>query len=164
MQLHLEVDPDGKIGIHGVRGEATNPERVVLRSLAQFYIKQESPSLLSGHVIFIDRITYPQVDKNFYGDDKLKIESERLGKILPIFFKDKNEQNQIQKIMLFLLTELTKNLYPEVIGYPDPLHKADWGAKSILKKVKPIIESGEISFRSRPLRKTLRELREVGGR
>jgi len=155
MTLHLEKDPDGNIEIHGVRGEATNPERVALRSLAQFYINKSKVSPLTGHVIFLDRISFPFEDKNFWGD--VTIETERLGKIKPIFYK---KENTVQKIMIFLLEELTKNLFPEVIGYPDPLHKADWGAKSILRKVKPIIESGEISFRSRPLRKTLRELRE----
>lgn len=155
MTLHLEKDPKGNIGIHGVRGEATNPERIVLRSLAQFYTNKSKASPLTGHVIFLDRISFPFEDRNYWGN--VIIETERLGKIKPIFYK---RENVIQKIMIFLLEELTKNLFPEVIGYPDPLHKADWGAKSILRKAKPIIESGEISFKSRPLRKTLRELRE----
>lgn len=159
MQLHLEKSPKGKVEVHGVRGEATNPERVVLRSLAQFYVNRTALSTLTGHVIFIDRIAIPSIDKKFYGEDKIVISTDRLGKIMPLFYKDKNENNIVQEILLFLLSELTKNLYPEVIGYPDPLHKADWGAKSIRKKVIPIIESGEISFRSKPLRKTLRELR-----
>lgn len=155
MTLHLEKDSNGKIGIHGVRGEATNPERIVLRSLAQFYINKNKISPLTGHVIFLDRISFPSEDRNFYG--KIQIETNRLGRIIPMFF---DRENIVQKVMIFLLEELTKNLFPEVIGYPDPLHKADWGAKSILRKVKPIIESGEISFKSRPLRKTFRELRE----
>lgn len=76
MQLHLVQTPDGKIEIHGVRGEATNPERVVLRSLAQFYINRNLYTPLTGHVIFIDRIAFPSEDKNITEiiDSLLKLE------------------------------------------------------------------------------------------
>ena len=60
---------------------------------------------------------------------------------------------------MFLLNILTRNLYPEVIGYPDPLHKADWGAKSLLKKIEPMIESSELFLRAHPLTQTFRDLR-----
>jgi hypothetical protein len=155
MTLHLEKSTAGHIEIHGYRGDVTNTERIILRSLSQFYVNKSKISPLTGHVIFLDRIAFPSIDKDFYGH--IVIQTDRLGKIAPIVFQ---KENIVQKVMIFLLTELTKNLFPEVIGYPDPLHKADWGAKSVLRKVKPIIESGEISFRSRPLRKTFRELRE----
>jgi len=83
-----------------------------------------------------------------------------LGVVEPIVFLDKDKRNGIQDLMMFILDILTRNLYPEVIGYPDPLHKADWGAKSLYKKIKPIIDSSDISLRSNPLHKTLRQLRD----
>ena len=115
--------------------------------------------MLYGHVIFIDRLFIPIIDKNV---EKVRIDQNKdvLGVVEPILFLDKDKRNGIQDLMMFILDILTRNLYPEVIGYPDPLHKADWGAKSLYKKIKPIIDSSDISLRSNPLHKTLRQLRD----
>jgi len=57
------------------------------------------------------------------------------------------------------LDTLTRNLFPEVIGYPDALHKADWGAKSLLKSVKPMILNSEYQVKRDPLKKKFRDIR-----
>jgi hypothetical protein len=44
--------------------------------------------------------------------------------------------------------------------YPDPLHKADWGAKTINKQVRALIESSTITFKADPLRRTFRDIRD----
>jgi hypothetical protein len=115
--------------------------------------------LLYGHVIFIDRLIVPSIDKN---TEKVIIDKNKdvLGIIEPIAFLDKDKRNYAQDLMMYILDVLTRNLYPEVIGYPDPLHKADWGAKSLYKKIKPIIDSSDISLRSNPAHKTFRQLRD----
>ncbi|MDE0404483.1 MAG: hypothetical protein OXI53_04160 [Nitrospira sp.] len=59
----------------------------------------------------------------------------------------------------FVLDTVTKNHFAGMIGYPDPLHKADQGAKSMRDSVKRLLESSELRFRSRPLTNTLREMR-----
>jgi len=160
MTLHIERDENGNKKIVGVRGNiVAPPEKLFARSLAQFYLNRSKKSLLYGHVIFIDRLLIPIIDKNV---EKVRIDQNKevLGVVEPIVFLDKDKRNGIQDLMMFILDILTRNLYPEVIGYPDPLHKADWGAKSLYKKIKPIIDSSDISLRSNPLHKTLRQLRD----
>jgi len=160
MTLHVEKDDSGNKKIVGVRGNiAAPPERLFVRSLAQFYLNRSKKSLLYGHVIFIDRLIVPSIDKN---TEKVIIDKNKdvLGIIEPIAFLDKDKRNYAQDLMMYILDVLTRNLYPEVIGYPDPLHKADWGAKSLYKKIKPIIDSSDISLRSNPAHKTFRQLRD----
>lgn len=111
-----------------------------------------------GHVVFLDRLLYPEWDsKNL---DHLVIETNELGKVSLFCCKDSSVPNIGQDIVMYFLSILTRNHFPEVIGYPDPLHKADWGAKSIGKKVKGLINSSEISFRANPLSKTFRTIRD----
>jgi len=64
---------------------------------------------------------------------------------------------------MLILDTVTKNLFPNVIGYPDPLHKADWGAKSLGDKVRPIILSSQSVLKKNPLILTLRQQRQMGG-
>lgn len=161
MTLHLGLDDFGAREIMGVRvqgGEMVAPERLFVRSLAQFYLNRSKKTPLAGHVVFIDRLAYPAWDKAAIG--QLEIESPTLGKIRPIVFKDKSEINTGQVVSMYLLSVLTKNHFPEVIGYPDPLHKADWGAKSVGRRVKGIIQSSELPFRSKPISRTLRSIRD----
>lgn len=143
--------------LRGVRGDVITTERLFAKSLAQFYLNRSKNRVLSGHMVFIDRLLIPNVDKN---NQKVNVYGDRIGKIAPIAFLDKSTENEVQDVSVFLLDILTKNLYPEVIGYPDPLHKADWGAKSILKKVEPMIGSSDMFLRSAPFIKTLREMRD----
>jgi len=160
MTLHIEEDNNGNKKIVGVRGNiVAPPERLFARSLAQFYLNRTKKSLLYGHVIFIDRLLIPQIDKSA---DKITIDQNKdiLGVVEPVVFLDKDKRNGVQDLMMYILDVLTRNLYPEVIGYPDPLHKADWGAKSLYKKIKPIIDSSDISLRLNPAHKTFRQLRD----
>jgi len=160
MTIHLERDEGGTKRILGVRGNiVAPPERLFARSLAQFYLNRAKKSLLYGHVIFIDRLLIPMIDKNI---EKAVIDQNKevLGVVEPISFLNKDKRNGVQDLMMYILDVLTRNLYPEVIGYPDPLHKADWGAKSLYKKIKPIIDSSDISLRSNPAHKTFRQLRD----
>jgi len=160
MTLHIEKGEDKNKRILGVRGKIISPpERLFARSLAQFYLNRSKKSMLYGHVIFIDRLLIPSIDNNI---EKVVIDQNKrvLGVIEPIVFLNKNERNGVQDLMMYILDILTRNLYPEVIGYPDPLHKADWGAKSLYKKIKPIIDSSDISLRSNPAHKTFRQMRD----
>jgi hypothetical protein len=143
--------------ISGVKGNVVNTEGIILRSLAQFFLSRDKASPLMGHVIFVDRLAFYELDQN--NKWKITLSSKELGDVQPLFFKDQSSNNDGQEIVIYLLEILTRNLYPDVIGYPDPLHKADWGAKSIEKKVKHMIESSDSTERRKPLVKTLREIR-----
>jgi len=165
MTLHLGQDDKDHPQIMGVRsraGEMVASERLFTRSLAQFFLTRHKKTPLMGHVVFLDRLAFPAWDKGAFG--KVSIESPSLGRICPIVYKDRDTVNIGQMIMIYLLNTLSRNHFPEVIGYPDPLHKADWGAKSMGKRVRGMIYSSEIPFRSHPVAKTLRRLRDERGR
>jgi hypothetical protein len=148
--------------ISGVKGSIVSNEKLFARSLAQFFLSRKKSTPLMGHVVFLDRLLYPEWDsKNL---DQLIIETNELGKISLFCCKEASVPNIGQDIVMYFLSILTRNHFPEVIGYPDPLHKADWGAKSIGKKVRGLIKSSEISFRANPLSKTFRTIRDAARR
>lgn len=157
MTLHVQRNPETKQPeIVGMRGNIINKERLYLKSLAQFYVRRDGKKMNMGHVIFIDRLILPHIERRL---KELKIQTPLIGIVKPFYFKDNEDTNPVQEIMMYILDTLTKNLYPEVIGYPDPLHKADWGAKSMNRKVSNMIKSSGKFLKIRPLSKTLRQER-----
>jgi len=162
MTLHLEENSSGEKIITGMRGKVVNPERLFARSLAQFFHSRQKPTPLMGHVIFVDRLNDPYWDVDFSNGPRINVHD--LGTITPLHFGTNQDMNYGQAVAIWLLNVLTRNLFPEVIGYPDPLHKADWGAKSVKKRVDRLIRSSEIAFRSRPLSRLFRTLRDAGRR
>lgn len=167
MSLHLTKHEDENILIEGFRGDIIVPqERLFLRSLAQFYIDRSKRDPRTGNVIFIDRIAHPKLDSvNRLSNIESKlIKTDRGDEIDSIFYKDNTQQNKVQQALIYIIDTLTKNLFPNIIGYPDPLHKADWGAKSMNKKIRDLIRSSEIKFLADPLKKSFRQKREEGYR
>ena len=142
-------------------GEIVSPERLFLRSLAQFFLSRDKRTPISGHVIFLDRLAMPKWDKGAI-EHPFVIHNERVGTIKPLLYPDADAENPVQQVMMYLLDVLTRNHFPEVIGYPDPLHKADWGAKTVGKRAREMILSSEIPFHTNPIARTLRRLREAG--
>ncbi len=160
MSLRVEMN-NGERCIRGNRGYIVNQERLFARSLGQFFKLNTGKKTLMGHVIFLDRLINPELDKQFVNrKESPTIHNNELGIIKPVYFGINSEENKGQIIAMWLLKILTRNLFPEVIGYPDPLHKADWGAKSVKKRVDRLIKSSEIKFRSKPLARTFREIRD----
>ena len=159
MTLHAQEGSRGQPIIAGVRGEIVAPERLFARSLAQFFLKYDKPNPLMGHVVFVERLVYPEWDQQAL--DQVTIETNVLGRIQPLCYRTRDDRNVGQMINMYLLDVLTRNLFPEVIGYPDPLHKADWGAKSVGKRLRKMIESSTFSFRSKPLSRTFRAIRDA---
>ncbi|GBC96170.1 hypothetical protein HRbin16_01971 [bacterium HR16] len=151
------------IGTPSRIGEIVSPERLFLRSLAQFFLSRDKRTPISGHVIFLDRLAMPKWDKHAM-EHEFVIHNERVGTIKPLLYPDADAENPVQQVMMYLLDVLTRNHFPEVIGYPDPLHKADWGAKTVGKRAREMILSSEIPFHTNPIARTLRRLREEGER
>ena len=160
MTLRIE-QRDNKEVFGGTFGGITRPECMFLRSIGQFYTRRNTESPLTGHAIFIDRLAFPKWDGR---SERIKIDDASLGKIHPLFYESNRTVNTGQMVTYFLIDTLTKNHFAEMIGYPDPLHKADQGAKSMRDSVRKLLESSEIKFRSRPLINTLREIRRSFGR
>jgi len=167
MSLHLVRDEDGNIYIEGIRGNIIVPqERLFLRSLAQFYVNRSKGNPQTGNVIFIDRVAHPTYDKEntLLRKTGKEVKTSREDTINPLFYGSNRDKNKINEALIFIIDALTKNLFPNIIGYPDPLHKADWGAKSMNKKIRELIRSSEVKFISDPLKKSLRQRREEGYR
>ncbi|MGB9886543.1 MAG: hypothetical protein ACPLRW_06040 [Moorellales bacterium] len=163
MTLHLEQDSAGKPEVKGMRGWIVlPPERLFLRSLAQFYLVRKSGTTRMGHVIFVDRLVHPHFDQRAAG--AVEVAAREIGKIRPVVYLDRNADNPMQDLLIFLLDVLTRNLYPEVIGYPDPLHKADWGAKTLERRARELIRSSEAAFQIRPISRLFRGWRDERGR
>ncbi len=144
--------------IEGVRGDILVPPNLIMKSLVQFHLVRNPPmEPLMGHVIFIDRLVHPSNPP----PERIKIkEGDRdLGTIEPFFHENKTIQNREQELVIYLLSVLTRNVFPEVIGYPDPLHHADRGAKSVLNMVEPMLRSSERLNRANPINRTLRQNR-----
>lgn len=161
MTLHLgESDPGTPIltGVRTRAGEIIAPERLFLRSLGQFFLSRSKKTPLMGHVVFIDRLAFPSWDND--ASEQFVVQTASLGSVRPFVYGDRDTANVGQAIMMYLLNTLTRNHFPEVIGYPDPLHKADWGAKSMGRRITEMIRSSEIPFRSKPISKTLRSIRD----
>ncbi|OLC25264.1 MAG: hypothetical protein AUH71_01415 [Thaumarchaeota archaeon 13_1_40CM_4_48_7] len=137
------------------------------RSLAQFFISRKKATPLMGHVVFVDRLMTPELDSSCPKLDLTSgvleargLMSHALGDVRPMGYQNGTEENLGQDMSTYLLSCLTRNHYPEVIGYPDPLHKADWGAKTLGDQLKRTIRSSEVAFRASPLSRTLRSIRD----
>lgn len=158
MTLRLKEDPDTGIpDVVGVRGYILMPPNILARSLVQFYLDNKTamdPSM--GHVLFLDRLVHPK--RTMPRFDVVKGHS-KLGTIKPFVHADNSVANREQEIAIYLLHVVTKNVFPEVIGYPDPLHYADRGAKAVFRMVEPMLRSSEGLNRTNPIHKTLRQNR-----
>jgi hypothetical protein len=140
MTLHLARDDQQQEQIVGMRGDIVNQERLFARSLGQFFLKRSKSLPLAGHVIFMDRLLQPSWDSNKILQPP--IARPQLGTIRPFFIRDESTANVGQQIHMFLLNILCRNLFPEVIGYPDPLHKAGDHGEAVTKEdLRPSRES-----------------------
>src|SRR5207244_9978313 len=118
-----------------------------------------------------DRLLMPDLDRNA---PVLDLSSDHvnangilplnLGALSALSWQRADADNVGQDIAMYLVNALTRNHYPEVIGYPDPLHKADWGAKTLGDQLRRTIRSSEVSFAARPLSRTFRAIRDSYGR
>lgn len=164
MTLHLgKAETSNEVKPMGVRGDIVNQERLFARSLGQFFLRRrdDKASPLMGHVIFIDRLLQPFWDSELCKDNAAQVVTNDLGTIQPFLHKDFTVDNPGQRIAIYFLDTLTRNLFPEAIGYPDPLHKADGGAKTVGRKVAQIIADSAISFMANPLSKAMRTIRDA---
>lgn len=145
--------------ITGMRGDILLSPNLVMRSLCQFFLRRYPRSEdLMGHVVFVDRLVHP-------GESLPRMTIVKghtdLGTVAPFVVENGSVANPEQEIIMYLLNQLTRNVFPEIIGYPDPLHLADRGAKSVLRMVEPMLRSSERQQAARPLYHTLRQSRDT---
>jgi len=133
--------------------EVTRPPRLFLRSLAQFLLRPDRN--LGSHVIFLDRPAYPGWDDA--DATPLSITTPHLGTLHPLYF---TRPSRLHYLAMYLMSVLARNHFPEALGYPEPLHKADWGARSLRERVSRLLDSAWIVERSNPLSRTFRDIRD----
>jgi hypothetical protein len=95
------------------------------------------------------------------GPAEITINTPQIGSLSALAWRDHNHLNAEQLVMMYLLSVLTRNHFAEAIGYPDPLYKADWGAKTIGRSVGDTIHSSTQLLASRPLSRTFRNIRDA---
>lgn len=162
MTIHPEYNENARRWVvkgydHPRLGETTRPERIFLRSIVQFMISPDRS--ISSHALFLDRLAYPgwdDVDSN-----GMELETGFFGKIEPLEFGPERRTPRLQLLNMYLLSILVKNHFPQALGYPDPLYQADWGALSMERRVRGLLESSEWAFRANPLSRTFREIRDA---
>jgi len=167
MTLHRERVPESDATrVAGVMGRIVNQERLFMRSLGQFFLKRDKGSPLMGHVVFLERLLSPRWDwpAKDQGPAELMIDTPDLGRFPVYAWRDRDHVNPGQWVMMYLLSVLTRNHFAEAIGYPDPLHKADWGAKTIGRSVGATIESSGQFLRTQPLARNFRTTRDGASR
>lgn len=167
MTLHRErVEGTDDTRVAGVMGRIVNQERLFVRSLAQFFLKRDKHTPLMGHVVFLERLLSSIWDR--CGTDEspaeIVINTPDLGRFSVFAWRDCEHINPGQWVMMYLLSVLTRNHFAEAIGYPDPLHKADWGAKTIGRSVGNTIRSSTQLLAAKPLSRTFRAIRDARGR
>lgn len=167
MTLRRREDPDTGIPqVRGIMGRFVNQERLFMKSLGQFFLSRQKTKPLMGHVVFIERLLQPFFDSPGANTspESILIDTRDLGRIEPFAWRDSSHINYGQAVMMYLLSVLTKNHFAEAIGYPDPLHKADWGAKSIGRWVGKTIDSSTKVLSNDPLSDTFRTTRDSARR
>lgn len=163
MTLHRErVEGTEETRVAGVMGRIVNQERLFARSLGQFFLSRDKRTPLMGHVVFLERLLSPTWDwpGREEGPAEILIDTPLLGHFPVYAWRDRDHPNPGQLAMMYLLSVLTRNHYAEAIGYPDPLHKADWGAKTIGRSVGDTIRSSTQLLAGRPLTRTFRDIRD----
>ena len=134
--------PDER-GINYVRGAVRNkisPEKFFLKSYVQL-VKAGTDPKLRSNVLAIDRLVYEEdVRKetifsfvNKYGrfDEPVEV----------IIYKNKNITNQIQNVILMILSQMSESNIPELFGHNKPLFIADKIAKWHVGLIRNVIEA-----------------------
>lgn len=164
MTLRALLGEQGRIEIKGVKGDVLSPsDGLFARSLVQMFLKRnpEKNRPLRGHVLLLDRLTDPQLDSNRRLSEPIETRESRVN---PVLFEDNTVLNLGQDAAMLVAYLLTKNCFPEAIGQPDPLHRADMGAKALGRRLNGLVRNSVDRLRSEPLNWPFRDNRaEYGG-
>jgi len=117
-------------------------ERIFSRSLSLLFSTRTKDKTIFNHVLFLDRALIPKFDKSKINKYNISAKANEINvEIKPYVDLDNSQENVVQDFVTLFLYNITKNKFPDVIGYPEPLHKADLGAKTFNKMVQPMIRS-----------------------
>jgi len=83
----------------------------------------------------------------------------RTSRIRPLLWQ-RQDPNWGQAMSVLVADILTRNLFPEAIGQPDPLHRADMGAKALGQRIQAMLAESVKRFRQNPLAWRFRDYRD----
>jgi hypothetical protein len=132
-------------GIEFVKGAIRNkisPEKFFLKSYIQL-VKAESDPKLRSNVLAIDRLVYEEDVKQGTIFTFKNKNGRFIEPVEVVIYKDKNVENQIQNMLLEILSSMSDSNIPELFGHNKPLFIADKIAKWHVSLVKNIIEAME---------------------
>jgi hypothetical protein len=123
-----------------VRNRIT-PEKTFLKAYIQLAEAKTDPRLRSN-VLFIDRLVYPEYDLREETIIQLKqVYGGAVEPVDPLLFPSYDVENQVQNLVMEMLTAMADSSIPEVFGHNMPLFIADKVAKWHNSEVRRIIDS-----------------------
>ena len=160
MTLRALKDDDGNTLVRGVRGDVLTPtDGLFLRSLMTLFLQRRPEKLnpLMGHTLFLDRIAYPYFDSRSRSTRSIHT---RDSSVRPLLFSSNQTENIGQDVAMLVADLLTRNCFPEAIGQPDPLHRADLGAKALGNKINRLVRQSVGRIKTTPLTVSFRDHRD----
>lgn len=160
MTLRSVLTEDGIPEIKGAKGDILEPsDGLCLKSLIMLFLEQHPDKLkpLMGHVLFLDRIAYPYFDRKHRSQSIIE---SRDSKIQPLMFQSSEIDDLGQNVAMLVADLLTRNCFPSAIGQPDPLHRADLGAKALGAKINKLIGQSVRRVQTTPEKILFRDYRD----
>lgn len=162
MTLRAVASEHGLPRAIGVKGNVLVPsDGLFAKSLVQMFLRRrpEKDTPLMGHVLFLDRLADPQFDSGRRSGVSIETRDTRIRPL----YSSHIEPNPAQDIAMLVAFLLTRNCFPEAIGQPDPLHRADLGAKALGKRIDELVRCSMNRMRANPLAWTFRDYRSMAG-
>jgi hypothetical protein len=140
-EIRKDEKPSRAGFVSGAVQNRVGPERLFLKSYVQLAQAEQDPKLRSN-VLLMDRLVYPEFDSN--PDLVCALSHEYSGveeKVKPILFPNKEAHNDIQNLVMVLLSAMTSTSIPEAFGHNVPLFIADNVAKWHAREFRRIVET-----------------------
>jgi len=144
------IVPDFQNRVGYVSGAVRNriiPERLFVKTYLQLDAADRDP-MLRSNVLFIDRLVYPEFDRNH----TLSFKHDYAGvePVEPIFYRDKSVHNELQNLVMVLLKAMSAKSIPEVFGHNKPIFIADKIAKEQRLRIKGVVEATGLWLANNP--------------
>ncbi len=138
-------------------------ERIFARHLSLLFSTRQKGKVIFNHMLFVDRALLPKFDLGKINNYSIPANANEVKVTVdPFVDLNSSEPNAVQDFVTLFLHNITSNRFPDVIGYPEPLHKADLGAKTFNRMVQPMIRSSTMMYgrSSKPWSKSIRAKRK----
>jgi len=140
-EIRKDEKPSREGFVSGAVQNRIGPERLFLKSYVQLAQAEQDPKLRSN-VLLMDRLVHPEFDLKSELTCALSHEYGGVEeKVKPILFPNKEAHNDIQNLVMTLLSAMTSTSIPEAFGHNVPLFIADNVAKWHAREFRRIVET-----------------------